>query len=89
VYLSYGEATAALLTARLAVLLELSSFILEGDLLNVTMALQHLAIITDWRIASTIFNIHSTIPPTASWKANHVNQNANFCAYHVTNWERN
>jgi hypothetical protein len=69
----YGEATAALLAAHLVVLLGLSSFILEDDSLNATMILQHLAITTDWRIASTISNIHSTIPPTVSEKASHVN----------------
>jgi hypothetical protein len=30
--------------------------------------------------------IHSIIPPTASWKASHVNRSANFCVYHVANW---
>jgi hypothetical protein len=57
-----GEATAAILAARLASSLGLFSFILEGDSLNVTLALQHLAITIDWRIASTISNILSTIP---------------------------
>lgn len=61
----YGEATAALLAVCLVVSLGLYSFILKGDFLNVTMALQHPAITTDRRIASTISNIHSTILPTA------------------------
>jgi len=82
----YGEATAALLAAHLAVSLGLPSFILEGDSLNITMALQQPAITIDWRIASTISIIHSIIPPTASWKASHVNRSANFCAHHVANW---
>jgi hypothetical protein len=82
----YGDVTAALLTARLKVLLGLSSFLLEGDSFNVTMTLQHPAITTDWRIASTISNIHSTIPPIVSWKASHVNRSANFCNHHVANW---
>jgi hypothetical protein len=38
----------------LAASLGLSSFILEGDSLNITMALQQPAITTDWRIASII-----------------------------------
>jgi hypothetical protein len=42
-----GEATVALLTARLIVSLGFSSFILEGNSLNVTMALQQSAIIID------------------------------------------
>jgi hypothetical protein len=42
-----GEATAAFLAARLAILLGLSSFILEGNSLIVTMALQHPDITTD------------------------------------------
>lgn len=62
----YGEATAALLAARLAVSLGLSSFILEGDSLNITMTLQQSAITIDWRITSTISIIHFTIPPTTS-----------------------
>jgi hypothetical protein len=77
----YGEATAALLAARLAVSLGLSSFILEGDSLNIIMALQQPTITIDWGIASTI----STIPRTASWKASHVNRSANFCTHHVAN----
>jgi hypothetical protein len=81
----YGEATAAFLAAHVASLLGLSSFILEGNSLNVTIALQHPEITTDWRTASTISNIHSTIPPTAGWKASHVNRSAKFCVHHVTN----
>jgi hypothetical protein len=68
----YSETTAALLAARLAASLGLSSFILEGDSLNVTMALQQPAITTDWRIASIISIIYSTIPQTVNWKASHV-----------------
>jgi hypothetical protein len=37
----YGEASAALLAVRLAVSLQFSSFILEGDSLIVTLALQN------------------------------------------------
>jgi hypothetical protein len=44
----YSETTAALLAARLAASLGLSSFILECDSLNVTMTLQQPAITTDW-----------------------------------------
>jgi hypothetical protein len=80
------EATAALLATRLSILLGLFSFILEGDSLTVTTALQHPDITTDWRISSTISSILSLIPPTASWKARHVNQSANFCAQHVASW---
>jgi hypothetical protein len=69
----YGEALAALLASQLATSLGLSSFILEGDSLNVTLALQHPASTTDWRIASIISNILSILPPTASWQASHVN----------------
>lgn len=43
----FGEATATLLAVRLAISLWLSSFILEGDSLNVTLALQHLDLTTD------------------------------------------
>jgi hypothetical protein len=48
-----SEATVALLAARLVISLGFSSFILEGDSLNVIMALQQPTII-DWRIASTV-----------------------------------
>jgi len=74
------------LATRLASSLGLSSFILKGDSLSVTLALKHPAITKDWRIASTISNVLSTIPPTASYKANNVNRSANFCAHHMTNW---
>jgi hypothetical protein len=62
----YGEVTAAFLAARLAVLLGFSYFILDDDSLNVTMAHQQPAITIDWRIASTLSIIHSTIPQTVS-----------------------
>jgi hypothetical protein len=48
-----GEA-GTLLAAHLSILLGLSSFILEGDSLTVTMALQHPDITIDWRISSTV-----------------------------------
>jgi hypothetical protein len=69
----YGDVIAALLAARLAVSLGLSSFILVGDSLNVTMTLQQPAIAIDWRIASTISIIYFIIPLTVGWKASHVN----------------
>jgi hypothetical protein len=44
----YGETLAALLATRLATSLGLSSFILEDDSLNVTLALQQPTITQDW-----------------------------------------
>ncbi len=43
-----GEANVALLAARLALSLNLSSVILEGDSLIVTISLNHLDITQDW-----------------------------------------
>jgi hypothetical protein len=62
----YGEALAALSVTHLAISMGLPAFILKGDLLLVTLALQRLDITQDWRIASTISTIHSIIPPTTS-----------------------
>jgi hypothetical protein len=84
-YAILGEATAALLAARLALSLNLSSVILEGDSLTVSLAVNHPDITQDWRIASMVSCILSTIPFTTSWSASHVNQSANFCAHNVTN----
>jgi len=69
----FGEVGAALLAVQLAISLNLPSFILEGDSLTVTLALQNLAITQDWCIASTISQIHFIIPPTISWSASHIN----------------
>jgi hypothetical protein len=82
----YGEALAALLATRLAISMGIPSFILEGDSLLVTPALQRPDITQDWRIASIISTIHSIISPTSSWKASKVNRSANFCAHYVANW---
>jgi len=82
----YGEARAALLTARLATSLHITSFILEGDSLTVSMALKNPTITQDWRIASIISHIWSIIPSSTSWSASHINRSANFCAHHVASW---
>jgi hypothetical protein len=81
-----GEATAALLAARLALSLNMSSVILEGDSLTVTLALNLLNITQDWRIAFMVSCIITTFPITTSWSASHVNRSANFCAHNVVNW---
>jgi hypothetical protein len=80
-----GEANVALLAARLALSLNLSSVILEGDSLIVTISLNHLDITQDWRILSTVSNILSTIPHATSWSASYVNQSANLYVHNVTN----
>jgi hypothetical protein len=64
---------------------DLLNFILKCDSLIVTLTIQLPAIIQEWRIASTIFVIHSIIPFSISWTARKVNRSANFCAHHVTN----
>jgi hypothetical protein len=65
--------------------LHLSSFILEGDSLIVTVALQKPDHTQDWRIAPIISESLSMIPPTLSWLASHVNRSNNFCTYYVAN----
>jgi hypothetical protein len=82
----YGEASAALLAVQLTLSLQLSSFILEGDSLTVTLALQKPEHTQYWRIASFISEVLSMIPPTSSWLVSHVNRSANFRAHHVVNW---
>lgn len=80
-----GETTAVLLVARLALSMNLSSVILEGDYLTVSLVVNHPNITQDWRIASMVSCILSTIPFTTSWSASHVNRSANFCAHNVAN----
>lgn len=80
----YGEARVALLAARLATSLNITSFILEGDSLTVSLALQNPTIIQDWRIASMISQIRSIIPSSTSWSVSHINRSANFYTHHVT-----
>jgi hypothetical protein len=81
-----GEATAPLLAARLALSLNLSSVILEGNSLTVTLALNHPNITQDWRIVSMVSYIITTFPITTSWSASRVNRSANFCVHNVANW---
>jgi hypothetical protein len=71
----YGEALAALLVVQLTLSLHATSFILEGDSITVTLTLQYPKITQDWCIASIISHVHTIIPPTTSWPANHVNRN--------------
>jgi hypothetical protein len=70
----------------MALSLNLSSVILEGDSLAVTLALNHPNITQDWRIASMVSCIITTFPITTSWFASDVNRNANFYAHNVANW---
>jgi hypothetical protein len=79
----YGEAH---LAAQLAISLNISSFILKGDSLTVSLALQNPAITQDWRISSLISCIHDIIPSTTSWSASHINRSANLCVHHVASW---
>jgi hypothetical protein len=82
----YGEARAALLAAHLAISLNITSFILEGDSLTVSRALQNSTVNQDWRITSMISHIRSIIPSSTSWSASHINRSANFCAHYVASW---
>jgi hypothetical protein len=83
--LSYSEALATLLASQLATSLGLFNFILQGDSLMVTQALQLPTITKDWRIALDISVIHFIIPPFTNWTVPKINRSANFCAYYVTN----
>jgi len=82
----YGEAFVALLAVCLALSLQFSSFILEGDSLTVTLTLQKPDHTQDWPIAPIIFEAISMIPSSSTWLGNHVNRSANFCVHHVANW---
>jgi hypothetical protein len=72
--------------AQLATSFGLLNFILKGDSLMVTQALQLPTITQDCRIASTLSIIHSIIPHFSSWIARKINRSANLCAHHVANW---
>jgi len=82
----FGEARATLLAVQLVISLNLPSFILEGDSLTVTLALQNPTITQDWCITFTISQIHSIIPLTTSSSASYVNRSANFYAHHMASW---
>jgi hypothetical protein len=82
----YGEARAALLAAQLVISLNISSFILEGDSLTVSLALQNPSITQDWHISSLISHIHDIIPSSTSWSISYINRSTNLCAHHVTSW---
>jgi hypothetical protein len=62
------------LAVRLALSLRLSSFILEGDSLTVTLALQKLKRTQNWRIALIISKTLSMIPHLFTWLASYINE---------------
>jgi hypothetical protein len=64
---NYGEAQGALLAASLAVSLNLSNFIIEGDSLIVISTLQFPAIISDWQIEKLTIDTLTLLPPSSKW----------------------
>jgi hypothetical protein len=78
-----GEALAGKLAFSLAISMNLSQVIIEGDSHIVIMALQHPALAQDWRISSVINHTIDSIPPQLSWSARKVDRSTNFCAHYL------
>jgi hypothetical protein len=78
-----GEALATQLAVSLAISLDLSQVIIEGDSQIVIFALQDPSIAQDWKISSIIHYTIDTISPHLSWSAWKVDRSVNLCAHYI------
>jgi hypothetical protein len=78
-----GEALTAQLAISLAVSLNLSQVLIEGDSQTVIYALQDPSITRDCTISSIIHHTIDSIPPYLSWLARKVDRSANFCTHYL------
>jgi hypothetical protein len=74
------------MAASLAVSLNLSNFVIEGDSLIVISALQFPAITSDWQIEKLTLDTLALLPPSSKWEAKKIHRSANLCAHHVASW---
>jgi hypothetical protein len=83
---SIGEAQAALLASQIASSLGIYSLILEGDAINIILAIQQPDLFLDWNFASIISDIQVHLLSLYSWKAIKVSRSANFRAHSLARW---
>jgi len=81
-----GEATAALLATRLAVILGRVDFTLERDSLLVTLAINSPPTLSSWWFCNIVSDISVFLSSFQSWKALKVSRSANFMAHALSKW---
>jgi hypothetical protein len=81
-----GEASAALLATRLARSSGLDVFLLEGDALLVSLAINQPALFSSWHFNSVISDICLELTSFRSWHASKVSRCANFRAHALAKW---
>ena len=83
---SIRKAQAALLASQIASSFEIYFLTLEGDAINIILAIQQPNFFLDWNFASVISNIRVNLLSLYSWKACKVFRNVNFCAHSLARW---
>ena len=81
-----GEAQTALLNVRTAVSCSVYSFILEGDALNVVLAIQQPQLFEGWNFSNVVSDIFLYLHFFYSWKAEKVSRSTNFRARCLAKW---
>ncbi|XP_059436361.1 uncharacterized protein LOC132169326 [Corylus avellana] len=81
-----GEASVALLAARLVVSSGCDKLMLEGDALLVVLAINNPSLFSSWTFANCIYNISLVLSSFQSWNALKVSRCANFRALALTKW---
>jgi hypothetical protein len=81
-----GEAQAALLAIQSAASFGVYSLILEGDAINIILAIQNPDLFKDWNFASIISDINFFLLSFHSWKASKISRSANVRAHLLARW---
>jgi hypothetical protein len=81
-----GEASADLLTTRLATFIGLGNFLLEGDALLVILAVNQPHIFSSWHFAPYISDIRLELSIFQSWNDSKVFRCANLHAHVLVKW---
>jgi hypothetical protein len=81
-----GEASAALLTYRLALSLGYDHFIIEGDALLVILAINSPELFYLWNFSNVVSDINLSLSSFQSWNALKVSRCANYRAHALDKW---
>jgi hypothetical protein len=81
-----GEAQATLLAVHIAASCGAYSLILEGDALNVVLAIQQPQLFAGWNFSNVVSDIFLYLYSFFSWKVKKVSRSVNFRAYCLAKW---
>jgi hypothetical protein len=81
-----GEAQAALLAVHTAASCSAYSLTLEGDALNVVLAIQQPQLFEGWNFSNVVSDISLYLHSFYSWKAVKVSRSVNFRAHCLAKW---